>query len=170
MAKALDTAFSLRRGCPRDAAPILEVHRSAVLGSAAAYYSQGVLNEWAPFNIAPKQVATFEHWINESKELIVVAVNQVDVIVGFGSIIPGKSELRAVYVAPEYGRRGIGRAILRRLEDMACEAGVCELRMDASLNAVAFYEAHGFVALERGEHTLSSGLCMSCVHMRKPIT
>lgn len=169
MGNTLDTAIFLRRGRPRDAAPILEVHRSAVLGSATAYYSQEVLNEWAPINVAPAQVATFEHWINEGKELIVVAVDRIDVIVGFGSIVPEKSELRAVYVAPEYERRGVGRAILRRLEDIAREAGACELRMEASLNAVAFYEAHGFIVLERGEHTLSSGLCMSCVHMRKPI-
>ena len=39
--------------------------------------------------------------------------------------------------------------------------------MDASINAVPFYEANGFISLEPGEHIMPSGARMACVRMRK---
>jgi putative acetyltransferase len=90
-------------------------------------------------------------------------------IIGFGSIVPANSELRAVYVDAAHGGQGVGRALLARLEELARDAGVAELRMDASINAVPFYEVNGFTSLERGEHVMSSGGRMACVRMRKAL-
>lgn len=56
---------------------------------------------------------------------------------GWGWSVPGNSELRAVYVAAEYGRRGVGAAILDELETLAQDAGLSELHRDASVDAVA---------------------------------
>jgi GNAT superfamily N-acetyltransferase len=166
---ANDSAFFLRRGCPGDALAILEAQRSAIRGTAAAAYSPDIIDEWSPIIIIPERVKAFERWIERGEEQIVVAVDPTGLIIGFGSIVPSNSELRAVYVAAERGRQGVGRAILERLEDLAREAGVAELRMDASVNAVPFYEATGFIALERAEHPMPSGARMACVRMRKSI-
>jgi putative acetyltransferase len=114
-------------------------------------------------------VEDFMRWIELGEELIVVAVDCHQHIIGFGSIVPRNSELRAVYVAAEHGRQGAGSAILARLEEMARELGVIELRMDSSINAVPFYEANGFISLERGEHPMPSGNRMACVRMRKTL-
>jgi hypothetical protein len=46
---------------------------------------------------------------------------------------------------------------------------VAELRMDASINAVAFYQTNGFISLEHGEHLMPSGGRMACVRMRKAL-
>jgi|SRR5882757_195405 len=164
-----DAAFSLRRGLPGDARAILEVHRSAVRTSASAHYSQAVLDEWGPIHIVPERVKTFERWIERGEELIVVAVDPAEKVIGFGSIVPSNSELRAVYVAAEHGRRGIGRAILSQLETLARDVGLNELCMDASINAVPFYETNGFTSLGRAEHSLSSGGRMSCMRMSKSL-
>lgn len=161
--------FLLRRGRPSDALPILEAQRSAIRGTAASAYSPTVIDEWAPQTIARKRVEDFMRWIELGEELIVVAVDSNEHIIGFGSIVPRNSELRAVYVAAEHGRHGAGRAILARLEEMARELGMTELRMDSSVNAVPFYEANGFVSLERGEHLMPSGNRMPCVRMRKTL-
>lgn len=163
------TAFSLRRGLPADARAILEAHRSAVRTTAAAHYSQAIIDEWAPIHVAPERVKTFEQWIERGEELIVVAADSGETVIGFGSIVPSNSELRAVYVAAEHGRKGVGRAILSQLETLAQEVGLSELRMDASMNAVAFYEASGFASLGRGEHSMPSGNRMSCMHMSKSL-
>jgi len=88
-------------------------------------------------------------------------------IIGFGSIVPNNSELRALHVLAEHGRKGVGRAIVDQLESWAREAGVKDLRLDASINAIAFYEAIGFISLERGEHRTPSGLSMACMRMSK---
>ena len=161
--------FLLRRGHPGDALPILEAHRSAIRGTAVSAYDPTVINEWAPETIAPKRVEDFMRWIESGEELIVVAVDSNEHLIGFGSIVPRNSELRAVYVAAEHGRQGVGSAILARLEAMARELGLTELRMDSSINAVRFYEANGFISLERGEHPMPSGNRMACVRMRKTL-
>ena len=161
--------FQLRPGRPDDALPILEAQRSAIRQTAASAYSPAIIDEWAPAVIVRERVESFQRWIERGEESIVVAMEPAGQIIGFGSIVPANSELRAVYVAAAYGGQGVGRALLARLEELARDAGLAELRMDASINAVRFYEANGFMSLERGEHVMHSGGRMACVRMRKAL-
>jgi GNAT superfamily N-acetyltransferase len=161
--------FQLRLGRPDDAAAILETQRSAIRQTAASAYSADIIDEWAPAVIVRERVDVFQRWIERGDELIVVALEPAGKIIGFGSIVTANSELRAVYVDAAFGGRGVGRALLGRLEELARHAGVAELRMDASINAVPFYEANGFISLERGDHVMSSGGRMACVRMRKAL-
>jgi GNAT superfamily N-acetyltransferase len=161
--------FQLRPGRPDDALAILEVQRSAIRKTAVAAYSAAIIDEWAPAVIVRERVATFERWIERGEELIVIAMDPAGRIIGFGSIVPANSELRAVYVDAAYGGQGVGRALLARLEELARDAGLVELLLDASINAVPFYEANGFTSLGRGEHVMSSGGRMACVRMRKTL-
>ena len=161
--------FQLRPGRPHDALAILEVQRSAIRQTAVSAYNPAIIDEWAPAVIVRERVETFQRWIERGKELIVVATDSDGKIIGFGSIVPANSELRAVYVAAACSGHGVGRALLARLEELARDAGLTELRMDASINAVPFYEANGFISLERGEHVMSSGGRMACVRMRKAL-
>jgi GNAT superfamily N-acetyltransferase len=146
---------------------ILEAQRSALPGSAIVLYRQGIIEEWASASIGPKQVEDFAQWIRRGEESIVVAVEHSGGIIGFGAIEPKKSELRAVYVTAKHGRRGIGRALLGQLEDKARNAGLTALRMNASINAVRFYEANGFISLGCGVHTMPYGRRMPYVRMQK---
>jgi hypothetical protein len=91
------SAFILRRGLRVDALAILEAKRSAIRGTAAAAYSRNIIEEWAPAIIAPEVVIAFEQWIERSEEQIVVAVHPGGRIIGFGSIVPSNSELRAAF-------------------------------------------------------------------------
>jgi putative acetyltransferase len=159
--------FQLRPGRPDDALPILEAQRSAIRQTAASAYRPAIIDEWAPTVIVRERVEKFQRWIERGEELIVVATDSTGKIIGFGSIVPTNSELRAVYVDAANGGRGVGRALLARLEELAREAALTELRMDASINAVPFYEANGFISLEPGEHIMPSGARMACVRMRK---
>jgi GNAT superfamily N-acetyltransferase len=146
---------------------ILEAQRSATPGSAIVSYRQGIRDAWASASIVPKEVEDFAHWIGGGNEVIVVAVGHSGGIIAFGSIAPKKSELRALYVTSEHGGRGTGRAILGRLEVLARNAGTTELRMNASISAVPFYEANGFISLGCGLHAMPYGGRMPYVRMRK---
>jgi len=159
--------FQLRPGRPDDALAILTAQRSAIRQTAASAYSPAIIDEWAPAVIVTERVETFQRWIERGDELVVVATDSAGKIIGFGSIVPTNSELRAVYVDAAYGGQGVGRALLARLEELARDAALTELRMDASINAVTFYEENGFISLEPGEHIMSSGARMACVRMRK---
>jgi GNAT superfamily N-acetyltransferase len=161
--------FSIRQARPGDAQAILEAHRSAVRGTAANAYNPDVVDSWAPATISLGRVEAFAHSIEKGDEVVIVAEDGVGRIIGFGSIVPTNSELRALYVSAEHGRKGVGRSILVELEALARRTGVTELRMDSSVNAAGFYEANGYVAIEHGEHTLQSGVRMGCVRMRKAV-
>ena len=75
--------------------------------------------------------------------------------------------VEAVYVSPGAGRRGIGLEILRKLEERARALGLGVLSLNASLNAVPFYERAGYVAQERSKYRLSTGVEIACVPMVK---
>lgn len=51
-----------------------------------------------------------------------------------------KAEITALYVSPENAGMGIGRTLVQEVEAMAREAGVRELNLKSTLNAVGFYE------------------------------
>ncbi len=132
-------------------------------------YSREIVDSWAPLSISSERIEALSRCIERGAEVIFAAEDEAGHVIGFGAIVPGNSELRALYVSAEVGRKGVGRAILSRLEARARQAGLSELRLDASLNAAPFYEANGYVALQRGEHTLPSGTRMASVRMRKAL-
>jgi putative acetyltransferase len=75
--------------------------------------------------------------------------------------------VQGLYVSPSAGRRGVGRQLLRTLEERARAFGLESLGLDSSLNAVAFYERAGFEALERLTKTISPGVERASVRMSK---
>ena len=91
-------------------------------------------------------------------------------MVGFGSIVPRLSELRAVYVQAQAGRRGVGSKILARFEALARRHGITKLSMDASINSEAFYRNNGYVIVGSVTHRLYSGQEMACVKMTKVLS
>ena len=89
---------------------------------------------------------------------------------GFGVLNQENAVVEAVYVSPGVGRRGIGREVLRKLEERASALGLRVLRLNASLNAVPFYEKAGYVPQERSKYRLSTGVEIACVPMVKVIS
>jgi putative acetyltransferase len=156
--------ITIRAATIADSPGILEAHYSAVHTTAAADYPPEVRNAWST-PVTPERIDQYlEHAL--SKQTTVVA--ELDgSIAGFGAIVGADNELRAVYVAAAYGRRGVGSALLRELESIAKEQGCRELHLDSSLTAAPFYLHHGYEETGRGKHSLSSGAKMACVKMRK---
>jgi len=150
-----------------DAQGILKAHSAAVLRTASRQYASDILTAWAA-PLDADNVRRMAGIIASQSELVLVAEIEAK-IVGFGSIVPKNSELRAVYVHPDFGREGVGSQILSALEDLARQHRLAELTMDASLNAEDFYLHHGFAVVECGEHTLRTGARMRCVKMRKAL-
>ncbi len=159
--------FNFRPGRVGDVERIVQVHHAAIRGMAASFYDSAIIAAWAPEPIPPSSIRQLADRMGSGEERVIVAVNENDCIVGFGSIVPDMSELRAVYVAPTHVRRGIGTQVLHRLEALAGAANLAELRVNASINAEAFYLFNGYLALEWGEHVLGSGQRMACIRMQK---
>ena len=67
---------------------------------------------------------------------------------GFVDPALSPARIRAFFIAPEFARRGVGRALLHACEQAAREAGFTRAELMATLPGVPFYAALGFVAGE----------------------
>ncbi len=152
--------LNIRRARREDCQTIASVHAAAVGGISTSFYTPEEIRAWA----VPKKPESYEESIG-TKEFFVAETGGA--IVGFGVLNRESAEVEALYVSPETGRRGIGLEVLRKLEERARVNGLRVLRLNASLNAVPFYERAGYVAQERSKYRLATGVEIACVPMLK---
>lgn len=88
---------------------------------------------------------------------------------GRGDVAPGLGHIRHFATHPERLGRGIGRAIYEASAAQAGAAGVQRFECYASLNAVAFYAALGFVARGRMEVAMGPEVRFPCEVMDREI-
>jgi putative acetyltransferase len=155
--------LSIRRAQQEDCQSIGSVHAAAVRGIRTTLYTPEEIQAWA----IPRKPESYEESIR-SKEFFVA--EEGDIIVGFGVLNQENAEVEAVYVSPEAGRRGIGLEVLGKLEERARTLGLWALRLNASLNAVPFYEKAGYVAQAESKYRLATGVEIACVPMLKLMT
>lgn len=155
----------IRAANPADAEAIIHVHYAAVHQIASGFYPSEILEAWSG-KPGERRYQWMRNLISKGEETVVVG-EAVSGVLGFGIFFPELEELRALYVHPDAGRRGIGKTILRGLEAQAAEHGVLRIHLNASLNAEAFYRANGYASLSPGKFTLSAGVEMDCVKMEK---
>jgi putative acetyltransferase len=163
----MDDQVKIEPGQPEDAAAILEIHAAAVHQTAAPYYPEEVINSWSRPITSERIERVKQRWIENPDHRIVVA-KQNNQTVGFG-FIDKNNELQGLYVHPNFSRCGIGARIFAILEQEAILLGLSYLKLDASINAEAFYSKQGFKVIEYGIHRLASGQEMACVKMRKTL-
>jgi GNAT superfamily N-acetyltransferase len=79
------------------------------------------------------------------------------------------ARVRAMFVRPDWIRRGLGRRILEACEDAARAEGFRQLMLMSTLPGLGLYQAYGFRSLEEVDITLPDGVRLPCVSMDKPI-
>lgn len=78
-------------------------------------------------------------WIKEKMQSRYFIVAMLDnQIVGTGSL--EGDEIKAVFVDPDYQRRGIGRAIMEELERYGKSKGLQEIELNSTITAFEFYK------------------------------
>jgi len=75
--------------------------------------------------------------------------------------------IRAMYVHPDWARRGIGRLIIRACESAAHEAGFEDLELVATLSGVEFYERMGYTQIETIHYHMGNDTFIDFVRMEK---
>jgi putative acetyltransferase len=161
--------YKLRDARPEDVPAIIEVQHSAIRGVPAGLYTQEMIDAWDPHPASPATIERRMAHIAARTAIALVAESGSGEIAGYGSVHPESGELYAVYVSAANSRRGVGRLILSRLEELAKVAGLAGLHLAASINAEPFYAAHGYIAGERGTYVMPSGVAIHCIYMRKQL-
>jgi GNAT superfamily N-acetyltransferase len=81
------------------------------------------------------------------------------------------AHVRAMFVRPDWTRRGLGRRILEECEAAANRAGFRRLELVATLPGVPLYEAFGFKPTgEIDDIVLSDGVRLPCLAMGKSVS
>jgi putative acetyltransferase len=158
-------AVVVREMRSEEARTFLEIHRAAVRDIAARDYPSFVIETWAP-PITEERLNRF--LVNRDGEIRLLAFIGAEPV-GIGAIVVAGAELRACYVSPSATRRGVGTALVSRIERIAREHGLDHLELESSVTAEPFYAALGYEIVNRGEYLLAPRVRMAATKMRKTL-
>lgn len=152
--------IELRPALPLDIDALWALRTLAVRISCATHYSAEQVAVWSASPVPAGYAGML------AADGGIVAVRD-GVIAGYAMLDLDKHEVDAVFVDPAQSGLGIGKLLLTALEGLAREHGISRLHLSASLNAVPFYQAAGFVALHEKAYAHPSGLMLASMAMGK---
>ena len=152
--------IELRPALPLDIDALWALRTVAVRISCATHYSAEQIAVWR----ASPVPAGYAGLLAAGGGIVAV---REGAIAGYAMLDLDKHEVDAVFVAPAQSGLGIGKRLLAALEVLAREHGIKHLHLSASLNAVPFYQAAGFVALREEAYAHPSGLMLASMAMEK---
>jgi putative acetyltransferase len=153
----------IRTAVAADVEGIMTTHLSAISEICSTAYEPHEINAWLSGGRNPDR---YLPGIADGRFLVALLD---EAFAGFCDFDLSTGEVCGMFVAPTYVRRGIGRALLQTVEARARQGGVRRLCLRATLNAIGFYEAQGFVVDEMSLFRLRSGVDLSCAVMHKEL-
>jgi GNAT superfamily N-acetyltransferase len=77
------------------------------------------------------------------------------------------AKIRAIFVHPDFARRGLGSLMLAQVEAAAVAAGFSHFEMGSTLTGVPLYQLRGYVEVERVMVPLKNGEELPILRMTK---
>ena len=149
--------IGIRRATDDDRVAIARLHEASIRALGPAGYTAEEVDSWA----------AGVHPSNYRLEHQVYVVVDDDQVVAFGHYEHG--EIMAVYVDPSHVRRGVGRLMMAKLEEVARADGATHLYLNAALNSVGFYAACGYQRMKETVYMTRGGLVIKCALMEKDL-
>jgi len=123
----------------------------------------------------PRAVAFFKAFHAEADILnrsrtgtVLVAEGSGGALVATGSLVDG--QIFGVFVRPDHQGAGLGRAVMRALEQAAVAAGQTEFVLSVSLPSRRFYERLGYEMVEPRSRDVGEGQRLDYWAARKSLT
>lgn len=135
----------VRPATSTDTPAMRALHTAAVRELGRMAYDPDQVEAWAAPD-ADRDGFPFD----DPDHYLVVAIRNGDVV-GFGQLHLPECKVFADYVHPDHARQGVGSTLLTHLEGYARGRGLARLELTASMNAVGFYERHGYEVVEETE-------------------
>jgi putative acetyltransferase len=154
----MTNAWQVRPGVEADAEAICVMHIRSIRELCAQDYTPEQIEAWA----GPKLAA---HYLEPIRGKRLVVAELGGRVVGMGDYHVTANEICAVYVDPDFGGQGIGRALFQAVTNALRARGCTEAVLDASITSVGFYEAMGCRIVEQRMHPFRPGVSIPCVRM-----
>lgn len=153
---------SIRPSTQKDRGALWQIRTRAIRETCKSHYGKADLERWYTTKMPDEfGVAT------ESRKFLVAEADGT--VAGFCMLDLEKQEIAAVFVRPDFLRRGIGSKLVCELESSARSLGLRKVTLSSTLNAVDFYRSMGFQALGVGTYRHSGGFDLDCVLMEKTL-
>ena len=133
--------ITIRRAVAADAQKIGAVFDAAV---SEGWTYLGELARRPMFPSEQWDKLVIEH---EPQNVLLVAINESDLVVGYTAVHPQEGEMYLLFVHPKYAGRGVGRALLAAAHEALRVAGCREAFLythEQNKRALAVYEAAGY--------------------------
>jgi putative acetyltransferase len=164
MPMPLPTGVRLRAASADDAPALAAIHARAIGALDTTYYTTAELAAWSARMTPERFRALLPTRRVTVAEIVTYAGPR---IVGYAQLLPDEGVIEAVYVDPDFSRRGIGAALVRAVEDDGRALGLPGIVLDATLNSIAFYAAQGYRQECLSRHELAPGVHIACAVMEK---
>lgn len=157
-----------------DVDALRRVHEASIRGLAPAASGDEQVDAWASgvesADYAAVEDDDYEFLVAETEEGV-VAFGSLRLVPPDGYDSTPDAEVTGIYVHPDHARAGVATALLAELETRAREHDVSLPGLQASRNAVAFYDAHDYRRVAEHDHEFSShedtGVTGTVVEMTK---
>ncbi|MBV8659815.1 MAG: GNAT family N-acetyltransferase [Burkholderiales bacterium] len=151
----------IRRATQEDAQTLFDLRNAAIRAQCAGHYPATDLEKWTagPMSDAfARNMATRCHVVEVGGE-----------IVGMGMLDLANGQVDAIFVRPDAMGQGVGRAMMRFIEQQARVAGLTQLCLDSTLNAALFYRSVGFCGEVVSVYQSPRGISLACIPMTKQL-
>jgi putative acetyltransferase len=157
----LRPGFRVRSATDADADALVAVQIAAIGAIGAEAYGTEVADSWA----VGLQAEPFRDALQAGEHLEVAIHEDTGAIVAFcGSL---GSEIKALFVAPHFGRRALATRLLARAEAHLKARSVQHATVLATVSARALYDRQGYVLRATRAHTTRGGREMEVFEMSK---
>ena len=156
------TDILIREFASGDEVRLADVFYHAIHQTAAADYSPQQLAVWAPVQSDPGR------WAEKMRSIQPFVVEIGGVVVGYADV-QRNGYIDHFYVSPQFGRRGVGKALMNQIHQVALSNHAPQLFSSVSLTARPFFEKFDFV-IDAAQQVVVDGIALRNFRMSKTLT
>jgi GNAT superfamily N-acetyltransferase len=153
--------ITIRKATRSDAHDAWHIRRNSILEKCVHDYPEALLAAWTDGTPGDK-------WAGLVERGFYVATDR-EVVVATGMLTVETGQIDAIFVRPSHMGLGVGRQMLRFLENLAHSHGLATIKLDATLNAAPFYRRCGWAGDTISTYRSPRGLELACVPMTKTV-
>jgi predicted N-acetyltransferase YhbS len=158
--------ITIRPAAAADEPAIEQLHRASVRRLAMDYYSPAQLESLlAGGTLDRGLIRAGTYYVAERGDLLAGSGGWMPV--ERGPRRPWRARIRAIFVHPDWARRGIGRRLVTHAETAAAQAGFAILEVEATLGGVPLYRSLGYRETGRCAYPMTDGTTLPLVRMEK---